>query len=678
MKKLLVLFLILAFVSPVFGYPKTALVERFTNTSCGPCASINNAWYVALVGSLEDQGYLNHIVYNVNWPGPNDPMYLLNATDNMTRRGYYGVNSVPWIEIDGDTFERTGNNNTDADNFTNIILTTFATGYAPFQIELTPEIYINNTMDIHVTVTRDPNDTMDLPETVTLQIGLEENVVNFDSPPGSNGETTFHDVCRKMIYNANGMEMPVPEPGESFETTLLYIPSQEAMDTVDFSLARVLAFIQNDETREVYQSKKVEPTFSDHVHAAFRTAENVGATPFVVEFEDLSTPTNTTEITSWEWDLDGDGTIDSTDPEPVWTYPGVGTYSVTLTVSDGTETHTTTRENYIFALTNQSDILVVNGLEYGTYPDDMADFYNSSAIFGDHQVDVWDLFGDQGFDYELNPDINQVVALQRDVPNSIMYLYNKVIWVGNNYGGDVDYFDGWQVLDYLEHGGNFILATRRGETFLNAAMRQYCGIMSITGDRVVTELVALDNNLVNMSATGDNSLVHLVQLDGDSEAVPIFQETTQPDWVAGFRIQKENEGAFIYVAGRPYRFDVNESYQNYDYMINNWMDYVTAVEDDSEETAARSFQLAQNHPNPFNPSTQIHFSLAQAGHASLKIYDSAGRLIKTLLDENRVADDYTVSWDGRNQSGDSVASGVYFYRLKTDAQEQTRRMVLMK
>jgi len=122
MKKLILTALILLIACPVgtvLAFPRTPAVERFTNASCGPCATLNAAWYNQTVDGLETQGYLNHIVYNVNWPGPNDPMYLVNAADNMIRRGLYAVDSVPWIEVDGVTFVRTNNTEIDRTNFTN-------------------------------------------------------------------------------------------------------------------------------------------------------------------------------------------------------------------------------------------------------------------------------------------------------------------------------------------------------------------------------------------------------------------------------------------------------------------------------------------------------------------------------------------------------------------------------
>ncbi len=231
-----------------------------------------------------------------------------------------------------------------------------------------------------------------------------------------------------MLDDAYGTTFAVPAPGESFTTSVLYIPSAEAQNAIDFSQVRLLAFVQNQQTQVVYQSKKVPTTFTDSIHAAFRAAETAGAAPLLVAFEDMSSAASATPITSWQWDFDSNGSVDSTAPEPTWTFTAAGIYDVTLTVGDGINSHTTTRAHYVQAISNQADILVVNGIDYATYPAEMATFYNTSAIFGSHQVDVWDLFGDQGFDYLANPSVSQVVELRRKIPNSVLQLYRTVIW----------------------------------------------------------------------------------------------------------------------------------------------------------------------------------------------------------------------------------------------------------
>jgi len=89
--------------------------------------------------------------------------------------------------------------------------------------------------------------------------------------------------------------------------------------------------------------------------------------------------------------------------------------------------------------------------------------------------------------------------------------------------------------------------------------------------------------------------------------------------------------------------------------------------------------LAQNYPNPFNPQTTIAFSIKERGQVRVDVYNVAGELVKTLLNETRVAGSYTdVRWDGTNGANQPVSSGVYFYKLVTNNYSQTKKMVLLK
>jgi len=88
--------------------------------------------------------------------------------------------------------------------------------------------------------------------------------------------------------------------------------------------------------------------------------------------------------------------------------------------------------------------------------------------------------------------------------------------------------------------------------------------------------------------------------------------------------------------------------------------------------------LEQNFPNPFNPVTVIRFAVAEPGRVRLVVYDVSGRPVRTLVDETRTARAYEVTWDGRDDSGVSVASGVYLYSLETPGYGENRKMVLLK
>jgi hypothetical protein len=90
------------------------------------------------------------------------------------------------------------------------------------------------------------------------------------------------------------------------------------------------------------------------------------------------------------------------------------------------------------------------------------------------------------------------------------------------------------------------------------------------------------------------------------------------------------------------------------------------------------FALFQNHPNPFNQTTKIEFTLAKSGLVSLIIYDLLGREVRILVSEHLPTGYKCVLWDGKNDCGEDVASGIYFYQLRVRDYSATRRLVLLK
>jgi hypothetical protein len=100
--------------------------------------------------------------------------------------------------------------------------------------------------------------------------------------------------------------------------------------------------------------------------------------------------------------------------------------------------------------------------------------------------------------------------------------------------------------------------------------------------------------------------------------------------------------------------------------------------DDDPLLIPGGFHLAQNYPNPFNPSTTIEYRLPAPAHVSLVVFNILGRRVRVLVDAPRASGPHTVRWDGRDDTGRAVASGVYFYRLSADGMSRTRKMMLIK
>ncbi len=90
------------------------------------------------------------------------------------------------------------------------------------------------------------------------------------------------------------------------------------------------------------------------------------------------------------------------------------------------------------------------------------------------------------------------------------------------------------------------------------------------------------------------------------------------------------------------------------------------------------FEMSQNYPNPFNPTTKFEFSLPKQAIVMVKIFDIAGREVKTLLNEKMSPGKYKVDWNSTDNSGRNVSSGVYFYRIIAGNFTETKKMILVK
>ncbi len=175
-----------------------------------------------------------------------------------------------------------------------------------------------------------------------------------------------------------------------------------------------------------------------------------------------------------------------------------------------------------------------------------------------------------------------------------------------------------------------------------------------------------------------------VELDWDDAPEEDFQY---------FRIYRDTQDGFVpspenlvhQVSASAWTDPVNEPWQ-YIYKITA-VDYagnesdagvLTTTSDTPGAGIPNAFALHGAVPNPFNPSTTIKYSLAEAGMVRLVVYDLAGHEVRTLVNDAQSIGAHSVQWDGRNQAGSMVASGVYLYRLSSGNHVEGKRMLLMK
>jgi len=111
---------------------------------------------------------------------------------------------------------------------------------------------------------------------------------------------------------------------------------------------------------------------------------------------------------------------------------------------------------------------------------------------------------------------------------------------------------------------------------------------------------------------------------------------------------------------------------------NPWVITTTDVEEEMEVILPTDFGISQNYPNPFNPQTVIEYAVPKDSRIRIMVYNVLGQRVKVLKDEWEQAGYRRVTWDGKDQKGEEVGTGIYFYKIHADNYVKTKKMVLLK
>jgi len=217
---------------------RLVLLEEFTQASCGPCASVNPS-IKALLNSNPDK--ITSVWYHTSWPGY-DPMNLHNPHDVTARVSYYSVGYVPYSVLDGNyyTGSATGWN-----------INTVNARYAmpsPFKLQLRHVISSGND-SVYLTLVAKASQTVS-GVLVAHSVVIEKNI-HFTNPPGSNGETDFKNVMKKMLPNSGGATMPTSfEPGDY----VIFENVWKFANVYNTNEIAAVGFVQNNGNKEIHQS----------------------------------------------------------------------------------------------------------------------------------------------------------------------------------------------------------------------------------------------------------------------------------------------------------------------------------------------------------------------------------------------------------------------------------------
>jgi len=196
MKKLFtIVFFLMAVTSSFLAGDRMVFVERFTSWTCGPCAS-NNPAMESWINSVDADRVVG-IAYHMNWPAPgNDGYFLYNPNDNNTRRNFYGVNSIPQARMDGlitvNSPYTSGGLQSLFDTRTNLL--------SPVTMILTDSTF----GDSILVRARIYCEVLLSNPSVFVHFSIQERHHSYTSPPGTNGETQFYDIMRRLVNGGNG------------------------------------------------------------------------------------------------------------------------------------------------------------------------------------------------------------------------------------------------------------------------------------------------------------------------------------------------------------------------------------------------------------------------------------------------------------------------------------------
>ncbi len=284
--------------------------------------------------------------------------------------------------------------------------------------------------------------------------------------------------------------------------------------------------------------------------------------------------------------------------------------------------------------------------------------------------------------------------------------YLMVVWFnGGNYGvtGDINPAEIAVMREYLDGSGSIYLSSMQGASQMNAIdpvfMTEYFHMNYLNSGVVGLGYIGQEGNPVGQNAffsiTPTANInpadMQIVEPTGGGSAA--FQLSPSdliggPEFGVGgvtydgsFRTVFTTFGIEFVGSG-----SVPNNILSVDTLMMRVMKFfstkrITGVGDDyRSEVLPNSFSLDQNYPNPFNPTTTISYSVSanKSDRTKLIVYNTLGQKVKTLVDKVESVGHYTVIWDGRDETGTTVASGVYLYRLEIGKNQESKKMMLLK
>ncbi len=677
--RLNVIILLLLFAGMLFGQTRRiVLLEEATNASCGPCAYYNpglQQFYAQHFGGVIS------VRYHAWWPG-NDPMYQSAKDDCVNRIHYYNINGVPNYVMDGK-------------------LEGVPASISAMQNQMEERLSIPSPLKLHVKAQFDDDSvkariTLIVVDTVKatklfLRVAVTQRMVSYANPPGSNGEKDFGEVLRKMLPTAMGTGLNTLSVGDTLNFRFS-TPVKNDWDSGDLG---VVAWVQSDATKEILQSALHFPTTiitDPNPDITILTATQSSDVPYFI-FNDTPDTVHVTLMlknknapNDWHFNLKANNTINSEIPLEI--LPGDTAY-FSLQVQAGQRG---TGEVTIFSQNDDDDGFYGEGYGYGY-----------SVVFSGlvpQNSDILLIDDDGGAGYEknftkiLDAHNYDYICLAENFLDTLakctdLNQYKLIIWNASWAFPVFTPSDVRLLSDYLKKGGNALLFGQdvawdvfdpAGESHFAEAeslMQNYFSVRFLEDNSKGTKLLGIESDPISHGLSfelerpyGFNNLMPDA-IEPLSGAQPVFKYNT--DKIGAIRFDGGNFRTIIYGIS----FEEIEGDANREAVLLRSIDWATGVTAlESKEMIPGQTALLPNYPNPFNPSTTIHYTINVPGktQVNLAVYNVLGQKVRQVVQAKQASGEYKFTLNASD-----LPSGIYFCRLKTGTGfSAVRKMILMR
>ncbi len=674
-----ILALMLVFAVVLSGATKRVLFEHFTSTTCGPCASWEPHLHATVDAYDEDQ--IVQVDYHVWWPAAGDPFFEANEAPQEAAVDYYGITGVPSMLWD-----------TRAADFSGI--STYDEAIALMQEIIDEQLDLGTTVDLSIRVTdAEIQVTVDVEEAVsgtyTLRVMMLEDNLHYVAP---NGLTDFSNTFREAYPDYDGTIVDLGSLGS--ETYNFDYTVDGDWDPTEL---RVIAFLQNTATQAVENAAEAAVPPPAYVFSVSTDEPTMSVMPDIPEAVLYGELENTgTEADEYAMSLSGDWPEEwsvswcsgdlcmsaagvcttslaagrseelSVHVGPMET-AGEGTFTITvISVATGAERTLDFTLNVIGA---EGDVLLISdGLDFGGSPVDNSMPYTEALDELEISYSVWN-------------------RADGPVPADFMGAFPFAIWFTiAGYSDVIDEDDVEVIGEFLDNGGTFWLASAEAAWDLSTSDPDFyddyfhntydsgsddeCSYHYIHGttdpwDAVADSLVPYDANFTNY--------MDILHPDGSSTPILYYGRTGTSE-IAAFIYEGDDYNliyssfGFEYIAGEDTRLD----------MMTAIMSHFGVYSIEEKVALPEDFAIEGNYPNPFNPATEVVFTVDEATQTDMIVVDVMGRHVATLVDEELSAGKHRIIWDGRDDKGRSMPTGLYMIKLNQGDKQAVKTMILAK